>query len=554
MTPQMNRSEPRNEAKPSFLLRFFPSLTDLAFLLPIFVLFVKSGGAKMLLADGDTGLHIRTGDWILSHKQVPYQDLFSFTKPHESWFAWEWLWDVLFSLIHRFWGLSGVVLITTLILCLISALLFRLVRRYSNSDLIAVLLTVVAIESSTGHWLARPHVLSWLLTLIFLHTVERHKRLGKNNLWLLPILTIFWTNIHGSFLAGVIVLMSYAFGDLLYALVIKSDQPLWDRLGTARRYALFGLLCLLATLVNPYGIALHQHVGMYLLDSKQLDSIGEFQSINFRLPSATYFEILLGLGVGAAIWCVRTGRFGDALLVLFWGHLALKSFRYIPYFAFVSAGPISATLRSLSYTAHAGRLSGWFKKSWKGLFEFGREFQRVERVGRFHLPAIASILLLALLLRDSSAHPRWQASFDSEKFPVAAVTYLKSGPPSRLFACDQWGDYLIYRLYPTMKVFVDDRSDFYGAEFSDRWVRVIKGSFDWQQALTKYGIDSVLLKTDDPLASVVKESPSWKTTFDDGVAIILSRKQPVERYASATPLDAIQDQIAFSSKGRKLQF
>ena len=47
-----------------------------------------------MLGDGDTGWHIRTGEWILAHGQVPRQDMFSFTKPGEPWFAWEWLWDV----------------------------------------------------------------------------------------------------------------------------------------------------------------------------------------------------------------------------------------------------------------------------------------------------------------------------------------------------------------------------------------------------------------------------------------------------------------------------
>ena len=539
-------------AKPALLLRFLPSLTDLAFLLPIWILFVKSEGARMLLADGDTGLHIRTGDWILRHKQVPYEDLFSFTKPHQSWFAWEWGWDVIFSLIHRFWGLAGVVLINTLILSFISVLLYRLVRRYSSSDFIAFLLTILAMESSSGHWLARPHVTSWLLTLIFLHIVERHKRLGERNLWILPILTVLWTNLHGSFLVGVIILLSHAIGHAIHALATKSEQPLRSRLSVARQFALYGGLCLAATLINPYGIALHQHVGSYLLDAKQLEAIGEYQSINFHHPTAIYFEVLLGLGIGAAIWCVRTGRLGDAILILLWGHLGLKSFRYIPIYALTAAAPIAAMVRSLGSFQHDHLLAGWVVRFRTTVFAFGRDLRRLERVGRIHIPAFASVVLLALCLRDTSTHPRLKSNFDAQKFPVGAVNFLNTAPTSRLFSSDQWGDYLIYRLFPKMKVFVDDRSDFYGSQFSDSWVRVIKGGFDWQRMLSEYGVDSVLLKTEDPLASVIKQSSAWKTVFDDGVAIIFRRKQPMNKYVSSASLKQLQSSLLPEHKGKQL--
>src|ERR1019366_2961095 len=77
--------------------RFLPSLTDLAFLMPIILIFTKLSGARTLLGDGDTGWHIRTGEWILAHHQAPVSDMFSFSRPGAPWFAWEWLWDVLFA-------------------------------------------------------------------------------------------------------------------------------------------------------------------------------------------------------------------------------------------------------------------------------------------------------------------------------------------------------------------------------------------------------------------------------------------------------------------------
>src|SRR5579863_2372943 len=113
-------AEPRwlgaaSEARPATspvpaIARILPSLTDLAFVMPLIFIFAKLDGARIMLYDGDTGWHIRTGEWILANHQVPHLDLFSFSRPGAPWFAWEWLWDVMFALIHQRWGLAGVVL------------------------------------------------------------------------------------------------------------------------------------------------------------------------------------------------------------------------------------------------------------------------------------------------------------------------------------------------------------------------------------------------------------------------------------------------------------
>ena len=118
-------------------IRFLPSLTDVAFLMPLVFLFVRMNGAQRLLGDGDTGWHIRTGEWILQNGRVPTTDFYSFTKPGQPWYAWEWLWDVVFAWLHQQAGMAAVVLASILVLCLTFALLFREVRRTCPNVLIA---------------------------------------------------------------------------------------------------------------------------------------------------------------------------------------------------------------------------------------------------------------------------------------------------------------------------------------------------------------------------------------------------------------------------------
>jgi hypothetical protein len=51
-----------------------PTLSDLAFLLPILVLFRSTTAVGWLLTDSDTGWHIRTGEVILQNGRVPAVD------------------------------------------------------------------------------------------------------------------------------------------------------------------------------------------------------------------------------------------------------------------------------------------------------------------------------------------------------------------------------------------------------------------------------------------------------------------------------------------------
>ena len=58
------------------------------------------GGVASMLVDGDTGWHLRAGEWILNHHQLPTSDFFSFTKSGQPWFAWEWLWEIFFAWLY----------------------------------------------------------------------------------------------------------------------------------------------------------------------------------------------------------------------------------------------------------------------------------------------------------------------------------------------------------------------------------------------------------------------------------------------------------------------
>lgn len=144
--------------------------------LPIAVLFWSTTGVGWLLSDSDTGWHIRTGQWILTYGRIPNADLFSFTKAGQPWIAWEWLSDIAMALAHRIDGLAGVVLLAMLVLGATSVCVYKNAVAESGHPLIAITLTWLALFAGTIHWLARPHLATPLMAVIFcriLSSVER---------------------------------------------------------------------------------------------------------------------------------------------------------------------------------------------------------------------------------------------------------------------------------------------------------------------------------------------------------------------------------------------
>lgn len=500
---------------------WFASLTDVAFLLPLLLLFARLQGARTLLGDGDTGWHIRTGEWILAHGRVPDRDIFSFTKAGEPWFAWEWLWDVIFGWLHRHWGMAAVAAASSLILALTFALLFRLVRRSCKQDFIAISLTLLACAGTSLHWLARPHLLTLLLIVIFSSILARVQEGRRRLLWWLPPLTALWANLHGGFLAGIALLLAYAGGELLSWLLDADSERRRTARGRATAYLATAAAAAAASLANPYGYRLHLHIARYLSDRSLYRTISEYQAIDLQSTTALYLELMLLVG-GVAAWrSLRQREFTPAILYLFWGQAALYAARNIPIFMLVAAPFAARGLAQLLEELAAAPVHDRIRRWVRAFQDCAAAFGRLDRRPRWHLASgLGAAAVVALFL---APHPpeKFRAEYDPKRYPARVLEALgEEALAEGVFTHDEWGDYLIYRLYPKVRVFVDGRSDFYGSRFDRVFLDLMQARHGWEGHLEQYRIRTVLLPVDAPLAAVLKLSPRWRVVYDDGMAIV----------------------------------
>jgi len=510
-----------SEAKNNPVLRLLPSMTDFAFLMPLIFIFEGMHGAKTLLGDGDTGWHVRTGEWIMSHGRVPDKDLFSFTRSGHTWFAWEWLWDVAFAWLHRHWGMAAVVVASSLVIALTAALTFRLAARKSGNPLISMAVTFLAVASSSIHFLARPHLFTLLFAIIFYTILERAREERRFRLlWWLPALTVLWTNLHGGWFIGVVFAGLYGAGEAVSGLFDPEPGAWRASIKGMLPYAACAFACLAASLCGPYTYHLHVHIWEYLTDAFQREHIQEMLPINFQNPAARYFELLLLAGGASCLWHVRRKRFTESLLVVFFGHVALIASRNIPIFG-IAATPVIALAAAEWFRAlENAPVSGWLASLARTLRSMGDSIGAMEGEWRTHLVSTGALVLLTAVIYAPSPPVNFRARFDAKTFPAKAVASLgDTAAHRRIFTYDQWGDYLIYT-HPTDPVFIDGRSDFYGRPFCQKYLDIVQVKYNWQQHLNEYGVDTVLLPTDAPLAGALKESSRWHVVYDDGDAII----------------------------------
>jgi hypothetical protein len=165
-------------------------------------------------------------------------------------------------------------------------------------------------------------------------------------------------------------------------------------------------------------------------------------------------------------------------------------------------------------------VAAWLRAAAGRFNRLAEETGETDAIGRLHLVSALGVLLVAALVFAPHPPKKFRSEFDPKVYPAGALATLRSDPGGRIFTHDEWGDYLIYRLYPGHKVFVDGRSDFYGDDFEEKYVDVLNVKYGWEKILSGFGVDTILLPPSSPLSGALKESSRWRVVYDDGIALV----------------------------------
>jgi hypothetical protein len=447
------------------------------------------------VTDPDIWWHLKTGEYIAEHHSVPRTDSFSFTRAGKPWVAHEWLTDLFLYELLSTTGFRGLIVVFAVILC---AAFFVLYLRCRADVYIAGVAVHYAAWATEPVWGVRPQVISLLLTSLWLLILERSERNPKLLWWTLP-LTLLWVNLHAGFALGLALSAMFLVGELIEYRLGRS-QLCAARMRTA---ALILLLDLLIVPLNPNGVRMFSYPIETLRSTAMQNYITEWASPNFH--HAEYWPFLLIVLCTFAIlgWSRRQVRPRDVLLLIVSLYAGLCSIRMMPLFILIAV-PI---------VCH--RVGDWPTSQ--------SEQARSPALPAF-LPNAAIVLgVVVFAWMQTGDVIRRQPQSELKGFPARAVAFLQTHPPAgAIFNHYDWGGYVIWKLYPSTRVFIDGRADLYGAKLLNEFADTYQLKDNWQQTLRQWRIGTVLIPPDSAMATGLRSSPGWTVAYEDSQAVVLN--------------------------------
>jgi hypothetical protein len=461
--------------------RLLPRIQDI-FFISLFVA-VLLLGQRMLNLDGDFPRHLLTGKYILENRIIPTTELFIhpyLNRPSVSHSS-EWLSDVIFYTIYLYTDLAGVVALSALLLASTFTMIYsNLSTRLNLRIPIFIVVAWGAIVTSIN-WVTRPHLFSMFLLAIWLIWTDELRRGKQVPLWRFPVFILLWCNLHGEFIAGILVLLAYSVG--------------W-------------LIDYLASLLNPGGIGPWVGILGFINNKYLMSRMMEANTPNFQMPE---MRVLLGLlSISIFLLAIKKNKLsaGQGLLLMGFSAMSLIAVRNIHLYGIVAPFVLAETLVILRDFRLMDRLEV--------------TLQNVEgRINGVFWPAIAVISLSAFVITNSAMQSFYQ--FSPPMFPVQSVEWLERNPQQgKLFNELNWGGYIALHLWPGQLTFIDSMADVSG-EVTRQYETVITLANGWQEVFEQYNIEWAVIERDSVLARELEFRQHWNVLYEDYNSIVLRK-------------------------------
>jgi hypothetical protein len=265
-----------------------------------------------LRASHDEFWHLKTGQWISEHGRLPVNDVFTYTAANIPWNNHEWLAEVAawkiwqWAEATRLGGWRAVILVKALLIVAAYCGLGLLVARRLREPAWGALAAAVAAALARRTFYPRPPVITYaLLALLLWMLMEwRAGRLRARWLALLAPLFALWANLHGGWMAGLVVVAAFwaeaCLGAVLATRYADGALPVGLHAARGRLTALTaaGLGCALGSLVNPYGWNLYLLPLHVSSDAYLMSTIGEMMPPDWTHVWALGGMLVLMAGIG----------------------------------------------------------------------------------------------------------------------------------------------------------------------------------------------------------------------------------------------------------------
>ncbi|HJZ98156.1 MAG TPA: hypothetical protein VKE70_16715 [Candidatus Solibacter sp.] len=460
------------------------------------------------IGDTDFWLHLMTGRHTLEHRALTVPDPFSYTSsinspafPNESKTRYfnlthEWLAQIVMYLIHSAFGFPGMVLARALLLMAFCGLVGLMVWWRTAGFYRSLAAVIAAGAVAINFQQSRPFLITFLFLAVTMAVMER-----RRYVWALPVVFLIWANCHGGYFLGWVMVGAYCLEALIRRVAWRDQRELWC----------VAAACFVASAINPNGLRVIEIMLRYRQSGIQSQNI-EWQYPIFWEPSG-YSFVLVG-----------------ALLMLLIARRKTRPVDWILYFVFGAA-----SLMAVRNTILMGLVGAVL------MFAYLPVWNEVAKIARL----VAVPVLLAFTWFN--AHP-FQLRAAEWMLPSGAADFLATHHVTgRMFNTYENGGYLVWRLWPAQKDFIDPRglSEQAYLDYGHVLNNDPLAGQSRDEVLRKYGIDVMVMNGFDRFSGTVfniaaaladPHQTEWKLVQADDKGVVFMRTPP----AGVTPLNSLE--------------
>jgi hypothetical protein len=435
--------------------------------------------------DTDFGWHYRCGKEFLTSGSLCIKNNFSYFLPNYQAYYTGHLYDIIVAFIYDHWGFLGISFVGAVVFTLAALIFIKLIN---NKKISSVLYFICFILSYSILDLGlRPQIITYLFLLILLWLLElKNKRL----FFLIPILFLFWVNLHIGFFVGLIVLVFFVFRE-------NEDTNLSKKI-----FIIF--ISFLATLINPFGLNVYREIFNHLTSP-----LGQMIAEWVRPSFFHLFLIILFTITGLIVLIKQKSiNFFYLLLLIFFSFLSLSASRNLPFFYPVFFYVIREQFKNL-------KILEWIHYE-------------------IFVPFLGSIIVFILILyvpKTIRFDTLWTEYCQKGQvaYPCQAIKKF-TRLTGNVYANYEWGGFLIWQK-PKTKVFVDGRMPAWKDENGESpykvFLDIIQTQPGWNEKLNKWRTDYILISNGTFLDLLLEKEAgkyNWQEVYRDDTAVIYKNK------------------------------
>ncbi len=468
--------------------------------------------------------HLRIGDLILETGTLPRIDEFSFPAAGAAFVLQNWLAEVLYSLVYQLGGFEALIFFNTLILTAAVVLVYSLCLETTGRIRPAALSIVVTLIVLPAFSSVRPQVFSFFFFALFLWILAKWLRGNDRYLWLLPVAMLLWVNLHGAFVLGLGLIFLFLASETVRRVLLgnRSDTQGYAQI---RKLSVVFSLTSLASLANPEFYRVYEYVLSVARDPGSQKYVTEWQTPAItRIDGISCFFLPLALGLLVLLYTRHKLTLTELSLFFGFAVFGLMSLRNGIWFALVAPTVVAVAIIRLPRPKLGGTLLQFITRD--------RSSTRKPSGQKPLLNLIMALLMLAVLVINSPwLYPRiygiplWDAAT-----PTQAMDFIDEHDlEGNIFHPQAYGDFLIWRLWPQQRSFIDGRVHIFGEDHVEDYLMTFVDTC-WEERLARHSIRYLFLSKSENAKELSQQlvekamvSPNWRQIYEDELSIIFEK-------------------------------